>query len=233
MKPISVRRAILLAAACFGILYSAIPAAAQITIYAQEVGPDVVFTVSGSIDPGTPDRTNFYESETFFDSNLSSIKAWQSDHLVNQYYLVESVDIGGGGSLKDVGIGAGDNFSITISVLTLDDDYVANSPINTTLTFPGTTFADLFVDVEGGPYVWTVINSSATITLQFSPPATSSVATTNSAPLDFTAVKNSLKKKIKKLKKKAQQARKRGGLRAAKNLLKNAKKLQKKLKALG
>lgn len=216
------------AAACVSVLLGSItPASAQVVIFAEEVGPDVVFTVSGSFDPGTPDATSTLAPETWLDPSTGDFEAWQTSSDMNQFSLNEAVPFGTGLVKENIGIGTGDNFGIFGSNLNLNATYTAGLPINTTLTFAGTTFAALGVDVSGGPYVWTLAGNGATITLEFPELPEPAPAVDNSA------LKKSLSKKIKKLKKKAKLAKGKGQSGKAKRLLKKVKKLQKMLKALG
>jgi hypothetical protein len=213
------------AAACVSVLLASIaPASAQVVIFGEEVGPDVVFTVSGSFDPGAPTPGNDFSVETIFEPSSGEFEAWQTATIVNRFALDATVPFGTGLLQEDVGIGAGDNFAIFGDELYLDNTHVAGTPINTTLTFAGTTLADLGVDVAGGPYVWTVTNSAATITMLFTLPAPT---------VDNSALRTSLSKKIKKLKKEARLAKRKGQSAKAKRLLKKAMKCQKRLKALG
>jgi hypothetical protein len=213
------------AAACVSVLLASItPASAQLVIFGEEVGPDVVFTVSGSFDPGAPTPGNDFSPETIFDPSGGHFEAWQTATIVNRFALDATVLFGAGVLQENVGIGAGDNFAIFGDELSLHNTYVAGTPINTTLTFAGTTLAALGVDVAGGPHVWTVTDSGGTITMLFTLPA---------PKVDNSALRTSLSKKIKKLKKEARLANRKGQSAKAKRLLKKAMKCQKTLKALG
>ena len=219
------------AAACVSVLLASItPASAQLVIVGQEVGANVVFTVSGSFDPGASTPGVFFAPETRFDPPGGKFEAWQTGATMKRFALEATVPFGTGLDQLNVGIGAGDNFAILGNELFLVVTYTAGTPINTTLTFAGTTLAALGVDVAGGPHVWTVTDSGGTITMQFAPPA----QFTQPAPtVDNSALRTSLSKKIKKLKKEARLAKRKGQSAKAKRLLEKAMKFQKRLKALG
>ncbi len=209
----------LFGASCVGLLLLiANSANAQLIIEGEEIGPDVIFTISGSLSPGVPLDTGSFLPETIVSPVDGRFEAWQTTSDVEKFALDADVPFGAGGNMEDVGVGTGDNIAILMSEIILDDTYVAGTPLNATLTFSGADFASLGIDVSSGPYVWTVTETGATITLQF--------------PIDNSALIASLKSKIKKFKRKVKIAKRKGQRSKAKRLQKKLRKLQRTLRAL-
>jgi len=208
------------------LLFSAVlPAKAQLIIYGREVGPDVVFTISGSFDPGPPDETDEFGQEVRFAPDIGVFEVAEAISGVNRFGLDAAVPFGPGGEINEP-TGSGEIFAIFGQHLYIGDTYVPGTAFDTTMTLVGETLLTLGVDVAGGPYVWTTTNSGATVTMQFTPPPVVV------APADNSALKASLAKKIKKLKKKVKQAKRKGQSAKAKRLLKKVRKTQRNRRAL-
>jgi len=221
----SVPRALCVAVFCC--LSTAPYARAELTIYAQETGGDVVLTFLGSMNMTGADPDGDFGPETRFEPMIGVIEAWQTDSDVVRLDLDAAVPFGTGGDQDDVGVGSGDNIALFESEFFLDDTYVSGSPLNATLTFAGTDFATLGVDDMAGPYVWTVTGNGDTITMVFTAPPEPV------AVVDNSAARAALLKKIKKLQKKSKKFKKKGKKAKAKKLGKKVKKLQAQLAALG
>ena len=214
------------------ILFLAIsPARSELTISVEETGGDVVFTFSGDIDTtGKVAFGNFGAATTLYPME-GDIEVTAASTDVDRIDLQATVAFGSGSSMEDVGVASGDTIAIYDSRLFLSQSYVSGSPINTTLTFAGATFASLGVDNNGGPYVWTTVTSGDTITMSFPEPPVLPPANQNA--FANASEKSALFRGIKGLQKKAKKLKKKGKKAKAKKLQKKIKKLKKQLKALG
>lgn len=156
------------AGVCMALLVlQATSASAQVTISARENGGDVVFTVSGSLDPGAPGTTGGFGPETRLEPSAGEFEIWMTDSTAKPFALDAVVLFGPGAVELDVGIGSGSNIAIFGTQIWLDDSYNAGDPLNSTLTFTGATFGSLGVTARAAPYVWTVTQTGDTITLRF------------------------------------------------------------------
>lgn len=188
---------------------------AGVTITAQETGGKVVFTLSGSLNPGTPGVPEPFGPETILDPKNGDIEAWQTSAPASRYALASKVIFGTPNTFPNDGIGTGTNFAIFGNEVVLDASYTAGSAINSTLTFTGTTLSELGVTSRLDSYVWQITETGDTISMIF--------------PAEIAAANAPLNKNIKKLKAKIRNAKRNGQTSKAKKLTKKMKKLQRQL----
>lgn len=157
-----------LAIALFLAQWSSVETArAEVFILGEEVGPDVVFTVSGSLDLPAPAGTDNFSIETVLFPSGGDFEAWQANGNTNRYTLTAEVPFGTGGNSYNLGVGSGDNIAIFDTRLFLSDTYSSGDRLNSTLTFAGTDLATLGVDTTR-EHVWTIAGTGDTITMYFS-----------------------------------------------------------------
>lgn len=191
---------------------------AEVTIVAREIGGNVVFTFSGSLNPGTGTPDDEFGKETRLDPSGGQIESWQTTANTRLFGLDAVVSFGSGGDTGDVGEGTGTNIAIFDNGLFLDNTYTPGDPINSTLTFSGTTFAGLGVAARVTPYVWTITETGDTISLRF--------------PDEIAAAKAKIRKQIRNLKKKIRVAKQNGQNSKARRLQKKVRKLKLRLRRL-
>ena len=204
-----------------GLLLMTPQARAELMIFGEETGGDVVFTFSGTIDTTGANGSFDFLAQTHLSPTDGRIEAWQAPSDGVTLGLDAAVPFGTGDEQTDVGAGSGDNIALFGKQLFIDDAYVSGSPFNATLTFANTDFATLGVDDAAGPYLWTVTGNRDTIVMRFP------------VVVDNSVAKAALLKTIKKLQKKSKKLKKKGKKAKAKKLLKKVKKLQAQLAALG
>lgn len=138
---------------------------ANVTINAVESGADVVFTFSGSLDLtglGQPTQAGFgSEFGSNFVINMDPA-------TVNVFYQF-AVQTGpsafatlGAIATSNTFANANASFGVLNSDIFVSQGYTSNTPISSTMTFPGTTLQGL--TLVAGTYTWT-LNNSQTITL--------------------------------------------------------------------
>jgi len=199
---------------------------ADIAITAQEVGSDVVFSYSGSIDltglflsGQASSRGALYPVNSFIEFGPNSEVA---DATFSFTGTVSSAPPNiGTGSFSRPTSSTGSYFSINNNSFKVPLNYVSGSQISGSITLAGKSLAGLGVDSSNGTYTWG-LPSSQEVTLSF----LDAVAGTSGA-------KAILQKKIKKLKKQIKRAKKKKKVALLKKLKKKQKKFKKKLKALG
>ncbi|MBR8829786.1 MAG: hypothetical protein N5P05_001260 [Chroococcopsis gigantea SAG 12.99] len=147
-------------------------AEASVIVTGEEVGGNVVFTVTGSIDISnvTAGQTaTFDDPSSYIDPGLRLFLTTSSGRNVGYYPVMAQGEPHFGFFPKSsfTTITTGDTFvSIIFPYLLLDQNYVSGSPLNATATYVNATFSSLGIDPTGSPYVAPLINGE-TYTIQF------------------------------------------------------------------
>lgn len=214
----------------FGLIASVIlsvtSARGDVAITAREVGKDVVFSYSGSIDlTGLGAPTTVGGRGLVYPVNalvkfggpvlVPNTVAAYTMAVANQAEDVPDT-IGTGGAVFSSSF-QGSYFSINRSAVEVPISYASGSPISGSMTFNKATLAGLGLNTAGAPYEWVLANGQK-VTLSF---------------LDAVAgSREDLKKELGKLKKKLRNAKKSGNAALIKKLLKQLKGVKADLKAL-
>ncbi|MEO0795025.1 MAG: LPXTG cell wall anchor domain-containing protein [Verrucomicrobiota bacterium] len=150
---------------------SALTSQAAVVINAAEVGGNVVFTGSGSIDltgavafgsgnvgtPGTIIAT----------ANILGFDFPGGGSTVLPFYNAVRVgSIGPGGSFPTA-IATGDSFLLFLSSVGLPPAYVSGAPLNFSATYVGTNFAGLGIN-SPGTVTWTLPSDTVTLNIPVS-----------------------------------------------------------------
>jgi hypothetical protein len=225
MKYHSVRT---LAFCCLSIMaLSSTRSNADISITAREVGSDVVFSYSGSIDLDglgesmpTSSRAAIYPINAYVEFGpLTAIPESNSTYL-NSIVTADSVaSLGAGGYALATSV-RGSYFSVNNNSIKLPLDYASGTEISGSMTFEGKSLADLQVTKSDTPSVWVLTNGQE-ITL-----------TILGAGDDNSDKKLELEKKIKKLKKEIKTAKAKGQKARVKKLTTQLRRLKAKLEKL-
>lgn len=155
------KRPLLLAAAA---LTTASAANAGIVIFLQEVGPDVVATVSGDMNLGALGA--YFGDYNAYNAIIPSIGAIASSGTVNTYYISAPMwtPYGPGNSFIPWDLHVGDSFACwTDPALGLPLGYTSGTPISATLTNYNDSFATL--GISEGTFVTVLTNGGITDTL--------------------------------------------------------------------
>ena len=158
------------------------PARAAITINMQETGGDVVFFYSGSLDiTGLAPAFTNTSTDSFIEPG---IRAWvvfggPARPPLDQYSnaLTGPREYGTGGNIDPDADSTGDvfGFSGDFNVLRLPANYISGTRLSGMMTFGSTDFNTLGIDTASAPYVWSIVGTGDTITLQVIPEPTSAL----------------------------------------------------------
>lgn len=175
---------------------------ADIAITAKEIGDDVVFSYSGSIDLAglgtsqpTSSRCAVYPVNAYVEFGPTTAVPESNSLYLNSVVTADSVtSIGTGGYALATSV-SGSYFSVNNNSIKLPLDYASKTEISGSMTFGGSSLADLQISKAETPYSWILTNGQE-ITL-----------TILDADDDNAGKKLELEKKIKKLKKQIRAAK--------------------------
>jgi len=142
-----------------GALMAALPAQSAIVIDAAEVGPDVVFSYTGSFDLSGLTATGAVNNNELIDPSTGAILFAGAGPF--DAYEVPSLEVFGPGGTA-IGTATGDTFNVYTSDIVGFAVGYAGGPISGDLTLSGETFASL--GVLEGTYASVAFNGE-TITL--------------------------------------------------------------------
>ena len=198
----------------------------DISITAREVGSDVVFSYSGSIDlTGIGAATTASVRGLVYPVNAyvefggpTMINNAATGYFTAVANPAEDVpdNIGTGGA-NVVTRFQGSYFSVSRSGIKVPVGYASGNPISGSMTFTKTKLSTMGVNTSNAPYEW-VLSNGQKITLTFLSPLAASA--------------EDLKKELKQLKKKLRNARKSGKTTLVRKFLKEIKAVKADLKAL-
>lgn len=138
-------------------------ASSAVVAFGEDVGSDVVFTYSGSIDTtgltlGSGSSQSFgwvgTQSGTDRFYAMNGYVRWTGAVTVETF----------GVALNTSGVATGDSFGYEQNIVWLDPNYVSGSAINGTLTFANTTLATMGFSV-GQSFVATLPNDTITVNI--------------------------------------------------------------------
>jgi len=142
---------------------------AAIVINAQEVGGDLLFSYSGSLDLTDFNFTGTFSLSTGFTPSFPpqiALGTGEGDSYIGSF-LSKPDNFGTGDSVSDSSANIGGLFAIFSP---FDQIFVPTGYNGGTISgssqFPGVSFASAGIDTANAPYVWTLGNGD-TITLQF------------------------------------------------------------------
>jgi hypothetical protein len=165
-------------------------AEANITVTALEVGPDVVFSFSGSLDVSS------FGAHSGIGGAASAFQSpdtlYNVHHLPNDRYypsITAPSAFSTNGSLTPTttwSVSAGNDFAVDGGSVYLPFGYISNTSISSTMTYSGQTIAGL--GLIPGTYVWT-LPGSQTVTLTIGPvPTVTSVSPTSGSSAGGTSI---------------------------------------------
>jgi hypothetical protein len=200
---------------------------ADISITAREVGSDVVFSYSGSIDLAglgeslpTSSRAAVYPVNAYVEFGPLTAIPESNTLYLNSIVTADSVASIGAGGYEHATSVSGSYFSVNNNSIKLPLDYASGTEISGSMTFEGKSLSDLQVTKTDTPSVWVLTNGQE-ITL-----------TILDAGDDNGGEKRELEKKIKKLKKEIKTAKAKGQKSRVKKLTKQLRRLKSKLEKL-
>lgn len=223
ITPSPIFSAFVLLAATF---LSASTARSDVAITAREVGKDVVFSYTGSIDltglgatSSASVRGIVYPVNALVEfagpTMIDNAAVFHNGLIANQAEDVPD-NIGTGGA-KIVTRFSGSYFSVNRSGIKVPNGYVSGSTISGSMTFAQATLATMGVNTGNAPYEW-LLGNGQKVTLTFL------------TPIEASA--EDLKKELKQLKKKLRAAKQNGKAALVRKFLKQIKAAKADLKAI-
>lgn len=198
----------------------------DIAITAREVGKDVVFSYTGSIDvtglgatTAASVRGIVYPVNAYVEFGGSSM----INNAATGYFsavanpAMDVPDNIGTGGATIVTRFSGSYFSVTRSGIKVPNGYVSGGTISGSMTFAGTKLASMGVNTNNAPYEW-ILSNGQKVTLTFLTPIAASA--------------QDLKKELKQLKKKLRAAKQTGKASLVRKFLKQIKSVKADLKAI-
>lgn len=201
---------------------------ADIAMTAREVGDNVVFSFSGSIDLTglgilltSTSRGSVYPINSFIEFGPGA-QVTDATNLFTSSVATSPENIGTG-SFQAATSSTGSYFSVNKNSFKVPLGYVSGSQISGSVTFIGKSLADLGVESSDTP-TWELTNGQQ-ITLSF-------LDAVAAPAMGDSKVKTALEKKVKKLNRQIKKAQKKKQIASLKKFKKQLKALKAKLRAL-